>query len=168
VSKRPPDARTASPLVSTTQNSAAISQLVEANLQLVVGFAHRFGRCGLPTLDLIHAGNLGLVEAARRFNPARDTTFVGYASWWVRQAMIHAISDRTGVHPMSPAAIATPLATRVVAPLVDDADEAIDSLDSDIDDPLDEDADFDETVQDIERHAGGTPRSADRLRSHLN
>jgi len=168
VSKRPPDARTGSPLVPTAQNSTAVAQLVEANLQLVVSFAHRFGRCGLPTLDLIHAGNLGLVEAARRFNPSRDATFVGYASWWVRQAIIHAISDRTGVHPMSPAAIATPLAARVVTPPLGDVDDTLDGFDDDIADALDEETDLDETLQDIQRRASGAPRSADRLRSHLN
>ena len=50
--------------------------------------------CGVPLLDLIHEGNLGLIEAARRFDPSRNVKFITYAVWWVRQAMMHALSDR--------------------------------------------------------------------------
>ena len=118
-------------------------------------------------VGLIHAGNLGLVEAARRFGAGRDGTFVGFASWWVRQAMIHAIADRTGQHPMSSAVLATPRDNRVAPALLDEADECFDSLDSSMADALDE-TDLDETFHDIQMRASGTPRSADRLRSHLN
>jgi RNA polymerase sigma factor (sigma-70 family) len=168
VSKRPPDARTGTNLVPTTQSTAAVSQLVEANLRLVVSYAHRFQRCGLSIVDLIHAGNLGLVEAAHRFNAGRDTTFVRFASWWVRQAMIHAVADRTGLHPMSPAVLATPTVERVLAALpIDDSIDGCfaDALD-DID--LDGELELDETFHDIQLRASGFPRSADRLRSHLN
>jgi RNA polymerase sigma factor (sigma-70 family) len=140
-------------------------------LRLVVSCAHRFQRCGLPVVDLIHAGNLGLIEAAHRFNAGRDTTFVRFASWWVRQAMIHAIADRTGLHPMSPSVLATPSTDRVMPMLQVDADEAFDScLPDTIDgfDEGDEDAELDETFHDIQLRASGFPQSADRLRSHLN
>jgi RNA polymerase sigma factor (sigma-70 family) len=168
VSKRPPDTRTGIAVVPTVEDTAAISQLVEANLRLVVSFAHRFQNCGLPMVGLIHAGNLGLVEAARRFGAGHDGTFVGFASWWVRQAMIHAIADRTGQHPMSSTVLATPRDNRVVPALLDEADECFDSLDSNMADALDDEADLDETFHDIQLRASGTPRGADRLRSHLN
>jgi RNA polymerase primary sigma factor len=49
---------------------------------------------GVSYLDLIHEGNLGLMEAARRFDPDRNVKFISYAVWWVRQAVIKALSDR--------------------------------------------------------------------------
>ena len=169
MSKRPPDARTGTNLVPTAPSTAAVSQLVEANLRLVVSYAHRFQPCGLPIVELIHAGNLGLVEAARRFNAGRDATFVRFASWWVRQAMIHAIADRTGLHPMSSSVLATPTTDRVMAALpVDDNVDSVDSYLAEVLDDVDGDVDLDETFQDIQARASGSPRSADRLRSHLN
>ena len=71
-------------------------------------FAHRFQHCGLPIVDLIHAGNVGLVEAARRFHTSRRASFISYASWWVRQAMVHAISDRANAPLLTPSVVTTP------------------------------------------------------------
>ena len=65
---------------------------MQANLRMVVGYAKRFRRLGVPLLDLIHEGNLGLIEAARRFNPAR-ADFQASAVWWIRQAMMHLLSE---------------------------------------------------------------------------
>ena len=65
---------------------------MQANLRMVVGYAKRFRRLGVPLLDLIHEGNLGLIEAARRFNPARED-FQSSALWWIRQAMMHLLSE---------------------------------------------------------------------------
>ncbi len=166
MSKRPPDTRTGTSLVSSsTDSTTAVSQLVEANLRLVVGYAHRFQKCGLPIVELIHAGNLGLMEAARRFDTSRAATFVGYASWWVRQAMIHAIADRTGLHPMSSSVLATPVVDRIVS--IGQNESVDDGVDLDVVDDG-EDADIDETFHDIQARANGTPRNAERLRSHLN
>ena len=53
-------------------DQVALGRLVQANLRIVVGYAKRFRRLGVPLLDLIHEGNLGLIEAARRFDPSRD------------------------------------------------------------------------------------------------
>ena len=151
----------AASIVSSELDNAAVSQLVEANLRLVVSYAQRFHGCGLPLIDLIHAGNLGLIEAARRFDSSRDSTFVSVASWWVRQAMIQALADRTSAQPMPPAVVATPTVDRVssMIPAVLEGPDVLDDLD---------DVDLDETVDEIQSRANGTPRHADRLRSHLN
>ena len=80
-------------------DDAARQQLVEANTRLVVAIARRYeARCHLLTLeDLIQEGNIGLLVAAAKFDPARGTRFSTVAVWWIRQAIIRAIqsTDRT-------------------------------------------------------------------------
>lgn len=66
---------------------------MQANLRMVVSYAKRFRHLGVPLLDLIHEGNLGLIEAARRFNPAPGTDFQTASLWWIRQAMMHLLSE---------------------------------------------------------------------------
>ena len=151
----------AASVTSSESESAAVAQLVEANLRLVVSYAHRFDGCGLPLIDLIHAGNLGLVEAARRFDSSRDSTFVSFASWWVRQAMIHALADRASAQPMPAAVLATPTVNGVQAMIPAVLDVLDEIEDEDVDD-------FDETFEEIQSRANGLPRHADRLRSQLN
>ena len=73
----------------------ALRRLVEGNLRFVVSYAKRYRGLGVPFLDLIHEGNLGLMEAARRFDPDRNVKFITYAVWWVRQAITHALSLQT-------------------------------------------------------------------------
>jgi RNA polymerase primary sigma factor len=75
----------------------ALRKLVEGNLRFVVSYAKRFRGLGLSLLDLIHEGNLGLIQAARRFDPARNVKFISYAVWWIRQTIIQAISEHTRV-----------------------------------------------------------------------
>jgi len=72
----------------------ALRRLIEGNLRFVVSYAKRYRGLGVPFLDLIHEGNLGLMEAGRRFDPDRNVKFITYAVWWVRQAIMHALSGQ--------------------------------------------------------------------------
>ena len=75
----------------------ALKRLVECNLRFVVHYAKRYRGLGLAYMDLIHEGSLGLMEAAKRFDPERNVKFISYAVWWVRQAIFHALSEHTRV-----------------------------------------------------------------------
>jgi RNA polymerase sigma factor (sigma-70 family) len=79
-------------LIRDHGDQVALGRLVQSNLRMVVGYAKRFRRLGVPLLDLIHEGNLGLIEAARRFDPAR-ADFQSAAMWWIRQAIMHLLAE---------------------------------------------------------------------------
>jgi len=73
----------------------AKDELIKANLRFVVSIAKKYQTSGISLLDLINEGNLGLIRAVERFDPDRGYHFISYAVWWIRQAIILAISQKS-------------------------------------------------------------------------
>ncbi len=84
-------------------DNAAANELVTANLRFVISVAKQYQNKGLDLVDLIQEGNIGMLEAAYKFDETRGYRFISYAVWWVRQAIMRAISEqcRTVRVPMS-------------------------------------------------------------------
>lgn len=74
----------------------AMHTLVRQNLKYVVTVANRFKGCGVPLQDLIEEGNIGLIQAAKRFDGTRHIKFITYAVWWIRQAIMHYLAEQAG------------------------------------------------------------------------
>ena len=72
----------------------AKDKLVEANLRFVVSVAKQYQHHGLPLIDLINEGNIGLMTAADKYDETRGFKFISYAVWWVRQRILHAILEQ--------------------------------------------------------------------------
>ena len=78
-------------------DKAASKIMIESNLRLVVKIANRYINRGLPTLDLINEGNIGLMHAASKFDPDKGFKFSTYATWWIREAIERAIIDKAPI-----------------------------------------------------------------------
>jgi RNA polymerase primary sigma factor len=72
----------------------ALQKLVQSNLRLVVKIARSYLNTGIPFLDLIQEGNVGLIHAAERFNPNKQVRFSTYAGWWIRQSILRYLVNK--------------------------------------------------------------------------
>ena len=81
--------------VLVKEGNAARSHLLEANLRLVVSLAKRYTGRGMPLLDLIQEGNLGLIRAMEKFDYTKGFKFSTYATWWIRQAITRGMADQS-------------------------------------------------------------------------
>lgn len=77
-------------------DESARHRMIESNLRLVVKISRRYINRGLPLLDLIEEGNLGLIHAVEKFDPERGFRFSTYATWWIRQTIERAIMNQSG------------------------------------------------------------------------
>jgi RNA polymerase primary sigma factor len=76
------------------QGGRARQRMIQCNLRLVVSMAHKYSDLGLPLVDLVQEGNIGLIEAVERYDPDRGFRFATYAGWWIKQAIRRALTNK--------------------------------------------------------------------------
>jgi RNA polymerase sigma factor (sigma-70 family) len=72
----------------------ARQRLIQCNLRFVISMVRQYAGCGVPFVDLVQEGNLGLIEAAERFDHRRGVRFASYAGWWIRQTILRALAHQ--------------------------------------------------------------------------
>ena len=72
----------------------ARERMIRSNLRLVINIAKRYGHLGIPLMDLIEEGNMGLMKAVEKFNPRKGYRFSTYGAWWIRQSITRSIADQ--------------------------------------------------------------------------
>ena len=77
-------------------DTASLQILVQRNLKYVVSVANKYRGCGLSLRDLIEEGNIGLIQAAKRFDPAHKVKFITYAVWWIKQTIMNSLAEQSG------------------------------------------------------------------------
>src|SRR5438105_14595461 len=83
-------------------DKSAVEELVKANLRFVVSYAKRYRNSHVLFLDLINEGNIGLIHAAKKYDPEKNVKFITYAVWWIRQSILHALSEQGGAFRLPP------------------------------------------------------------------
>ena len=98
-------------------DSEARAWMIKANLRLVVKIAHDYANLGLPLLDLISEGNIGLMKAVERFDPAKGGKLSTYGAWWIKQSIKRALRSVLGACDQlsNPAVASEPICGEVSA-----------------------------------------------------